>query len=524
MMAEKLGTIWPAQSPLRRRGLILPVVLAVTGLLALLVTGFLYFLRAEVAGLDAAADAQQARLACESGLAEFLATIRVAQHDVAAWYDVPQRFRHALVFSPAFDRENDPLRDLPSRREYLESTPNPPPAWRYSIVAEIPDGPPGVMRFGTTPESGKLNINYASEEQITRLLEPLLIELNVENPQALIAALLDWLDPDEEPREGGAESEYYQGLESPYDAKNGPLDSIEELLLVKGWTAALLYGEDVNRNGILDANEDDGDASFPYYDDADGVLDRGVAPYITVWSREPDLDNLGRPRINLRSGAAQIQQKLSEYFGDEIPLSDATVNFLSSLNAQALSQVRSIADLYTGAGTEQEPASEPNAPAQLAPAAVQNSPITLEELPVVFDEFSVRSNPDPRAMIAGLININTAPARVLALIPGITDEAVAAIVAKRAELDPAELATIAWPLTSGAVNVQTFRRIAPYITTQAYQQHIEVLGYADHRKLVRRMEWVVERIGPVTRILYHRDLTRLGPAWPIDEEQAVVQQ
>lgn len=523
MMPEKRVTTWDPQ--LWRRGLILPVVLAVTGLLALLVTGFLYFLRAEVAGLDAATDAKQARLACESGLQEFLATIRIAQHDVAAWYDVPERFRHALVFSPEFDRESDPLRDMASRREYLESTPNPPPAWRYSIVAEIPDGPPGVMRFGTTPESGKLNINYASEAQITRLIEPLLIELNVENPQELIASLLDWLDPDDEPREGGAESDYYEGLDPPYDAKNGPLDSIEELLLVRGWTAALLYGEDVNRNGILDANEDDGDASFPYYDDADGVLDRGVAPYITVWSREPDLDNLGRPRINLRAGGGQIQEQLQEYFGDEIPLSEATINFLSGLNAQALGQARSIADLYTGAGLEQQPAtSEPNAPAQPAPAAVQDSPITLAELPVVMDEFSVRANPDPRAMIAGLININTAPPRVLALIPNITDEAVTGIVAKRADLDPAELTTVAWPLTSGAVDLATFRQIAPYITTKAYQQHVEILGYADHRKLMRRMEWVVERIGPVTRILYHRDLTRLGPAWPIDEEQAVVQQ
>ncbi len=111
-----------------RRGLILPVVLAVAVLLALVVTGFLYFLRAEVAGLDAAADAQQARLACESGLQEFLATLRVAQHDLAAWYDVPLRFRHALVWSPAFDRASDPLRDVRSRREYLEDTPNPPPA------------------------------------------------------------------------------------------------------------------------------------------------------------------------------------------------------------------------------------------------------------------------------------------------------------------------------------------------------------------------------------------------------------
>ncbi len=506
-------------------GVILPVVLVVTGLLALLVTGFFYFLRAEISGLDASAERQQARLACVSGLEEVLATLRVAPHDVGAWYDVPQRFHHALVYSPAFDRQTDPLRELRSRREYLSETPKPPPAWRYTVVAEIPDGPPGVIRYGLTPESGKLNINYATEEQITRLIEPLLIELNVENPQELIAALLDWLDPDDEPRESGAESEYYQGLDPPYDAKNGPLDSIEELLLVKGWTAAVVYGEDVNRNGILDANEDDGDASFPDYDDADGVLDRGVAAYITVWSREPDFDNLGRPRINLRAGGAEIRQKIQEYFGalEEPPLSEATISFLAGLNTQTVQQLASPADLYVGPGPGGAQAAEPNTPAESAPPGLAGSPVTLEELPVIMDEFSVRAQTDPRALVAGLININTAPARVLALIPGITDEAVAQIVAKRAELDPASLATTAWPLVSGVVDVRTFKRMAPYITTKAYQVHVEVLGYADHSKLVRRMEWVIERIGPIPQVLYHRDLTRLGLAWPIDEAQTVVE-
>src|SRR5207302_1022705 len=48
-------------------------------------------------------------------------------------------------------------------------------------------------------------------------------------------SILDWLDPDDDPRPNGAESNYYSAL--GYSAKNGPMDSLDELLMVKGVTA-----------------------------------------------------------------------------------------------------------------------------------------------------------------------------------------------------------------------------------------------------------------------------------------------
>ena len=41
-------------------------------------------------------------------------------------------------------------------------------------------------------------------------------------------------------------------LDPPYRAKNKPLDTVEELLMVKGFDGRILYGEDYNRNGYLD--------------------------------------------------------------------------------------------------------------------------------------------------------------------------------------------------------------------------------------------------------------------------------
>lgn len=68
-------------------------------------------------------------------------------------------------------------------------------------------------------------------------------------------AILDWMDADDEPRPYGAEYDYYQQLTPPYQPANGPLISIEQLLLVRGVTPQLLFGYDADRNGMLDGGE-----------------------------------------------------------------------------------------------------------------------------------------------------------------------------------------------------------------------------------------------------------------------------
>jgi general secretion pathway protein K len=73
-------------------------------------------------------------------------------------------------------------------------------------------------------------------DQLGRLFA--LLDINLE----LIDAIVDWLDHDDTPGPSGAEDEYYEGLTPPYPCKNGPLISLEELLLVKGMTEEILYG------------------------------------------------------------------------------------------------------------------------------------------------------------------------------------------------------------------------------------------------------------------------------------------
>ena len=49
--------------------------------------------------------------------------------------------------------------------------------------------------------------------------------------------------------------EYYSSLNPPYVPRNGPLQTVEELLLVRGVTPQLLFGLDTNRNGLIDTHE-----------------------------------------------------------------------------------------------------------------------------------------------------------------------------------------------------------------------------------------------------------------------------
>ena len=60
--------------------------------------------------------------------------------------------------------------------------------------------------------------------------------------QQVLAAIVDWIDSDNEPRTTpmGAEQPYYLGMTPPVTVRNGPLVTLRELLSVRGVTPAIL--------------------------------------------------------------------------------------------------------------------------------------------------------------------------------------------------------------------------------------------------------------------------------------------
>lgn len=62
--------------------------------------------------------------------------------------------------------------------------------------------------------------------------------------EELIDAIIDWIDKDDNERDNGAESGYYLSLSPSYKPRNGPIPYKEELLLIRGMTKDIFYGNE----------------------------------------------------------------------------------------------------------------------------------------------------------------------------------------------------------------------------------------------------------------------------------------
>ena len=107
---------------------------------------------------------------------------------------------------------------------------------------ELPLGK-GFIHYSIRDENGKIDINTASRDLLVKALA--VNGLTQGSERDIIAdSILDWIDKNDQHRVNGAESDYYRGLSPAYSAKNGPLDSLEELLKVRGVTPELFYGSE----------------------------------------------------------------------------------------------------------------------------------------------------------------------------------------------------------------------------------------------------------------------------------------
>jgi len=97
--------------------------------------------------------------------------------------------------------------------------------------------------FSIADESGKININALTDAN-SIIFNNLMVNLGIpgETANTIVDSVLDWKDEDNLRRLNGAEDSYYEALPVPYKAKNGNFDTIEELLLVRGVTPEILFG------------------------------------------------------------------------------------------------------------------------------------------------------------------------------------------------------------------------------------------------------------------------------------------
>ncbi|HNQ88263.1 MAG TPA: general secretion pathway protein GspK [Verrucomicrobiota bacterium] len=105
-------------------------------------------------------------------------------------------------------------------------------------------------------------------------------------------SILDWLDPDDASHLSGTESDFYLMHSPPYVAKNGPIDDLAELLLVRGVTPESYWGP---RAALHVSGQADGlEAEAPRYP-------VGLADLFTP---------LSGGRINVNTASAHVLQLL----------------------------------------------------------------------------------------------------------------------------------------------------------------------------------------------------------------------
>ena len=100
----------------------------------------------------------------------------------------------------------------------------------------------GLASYRIIHKPSALDPNKVSINDWHRLLEVACGIEEGEERNGLVDAFHDWIDSNNLTRANGAEEEFYKSLEPPRHAKNAPIDSYEEILLIYGFTSEMLYG------------------------------------------------------------------------------------------------------------------------------------------------------------------------------------------------------------------------------------------------------------------------------------------
>jgi general secretion pathway protein K len=112
-----------------------------------------------------------------------------------------------------------------------------PRFWDYNQPRMYFSFPSGDAVVEVIPEASKLNINTASADDLTRVV--LAVSGDAERTREIVAGILDWRNPAAAPT---AFDQYYLTIAPTFRARHASFQEIEELLLVRGMTPELFYG------------------------------------------------------------------------------------------------------------------------------------------------------------------------------------------------------------------------------------------------------------------------------------------
>ncbi len=225
-----------------RRGVVLLLVLVVVAMLALASMTFCELMLNERRAAETAGRQARARALAQSGveLARLVSRQDAQdQLDEGGVYDNPQRFANVLV---ADDPTPAGTRLLHARR----------PQVRKQRHHRRP------LRPARRVDADQREYAAANEERSDGKDKAKDVLMALPSMTDEIAdAILDWLDPDDTPRDNGAEAEYYGSLRRLTPRGTVRSSRSKSCLLVRGVTPQLLFGLDAAPMGLIEASPDE---------------------------------------------------------------------------------------------------------------------------------------------------------------------------------------------------------------------------------------------------------------------------
>jgi general secretion pathway protein K len=299
----------------------------------------------------------------------------------------------------------------------------------------------------------RINLNTATQEQLEKL--PLTTEQ--------IESLLDWREPDTNPRTSGAKDEYYNSLDEPYNTSLRRLDTIEEVLLVKDWLPGTLYEPPTETTSdplVNGATEDQ-----PL-----------LAELVNVDSDSPNVSSEGTQRTNINEAQAQELTQLG----------------LTQPIAQAIVQRRNTQGTFE---TMRQVLEVQGVDAAAAEILLNSTSVSAE------------------TSLEGRINLNTASEAVLNSIPGMDTTATNAILNGQGSF-----ASIGELATTSGVTLDVVRETADYFTVGSSAFLVRAMGEDGGRRVFLEAVIVLDENGATLKRLQTPPFGDMRERWGWDEE------
>jgi len=302
----------------------------------------------------------------------------------------------------------------------------------FSVIRRGRSDEGGGIIYGVSDEESRLNANTASADMLGKLQNM--------TPD-VAAAIVNWRGGDSATM--AAEAQYYAGLKPPYQPRNGPLQTVRELLMVRGVSPQLLLGRDVHQNGMLAA------AGTDLASPVDSA-DLGWAGILTVDSSVQNVNAAGENRVNLQSAA---ESSLTAITGITSPIAKAIVSYRGQHRFQSIADLLEVTPPQNQGGRGSGRANN---------SGQSGNKVVSENL---FMDIADDVTTDTGQSLSGAININTAGLEVLVCLPDMTRELAQAIISQRQS--NGFFSNIGELLKVPGLTRDIFKQIAPFVTARS---------------------------------------------------------